>query len=210
MACGTSAAVGGWRPGWLSAFDSTSRRQGLLGRSGLANGTALVLAPCWAIHTAFMRFPIDVAFVGRDGRIRRLSSSVRPWRIRASLGTFAVVELPAGALTQLGQPSGRRAQTANNSLMLSQTSGRPVAFIARSIFGAKLDNSSEIVDVFWHTRTIWATLSFLAPRLRSMEFPRPEDGWRRFALHDVGRTPAERDVVKERENADFCHTVAPG
>jgi uncharacterized protein len=90
----------------LAAFDSSSRRQGLLGRSGLDSGTALVLAPCWAVHTAFMRFPIDLAFVGKDGRIRRLSTSVHPWRIRAFPGAFAVVELAAGALAASQSQSG--------------------------------------------------------------------------------------------------------
>ena len=50
-----------------AAFDSATRRRGLLGREDLDEGRALVLAPCNAIHTCGMRFPIDVLFVARDG-----------------------------------------------------------------------------------------------------------------------------------------------
>ena len=82
----------------LTAFDSQARRKGLLGRDSLPEGTALVIAPSNAVHTFFMRFAIDVAFVTREGRIVKIRAAVRPWRITGALRAFAVVELPAGAL----------------------------------------------------------------------------------------------------------------
>lgn len=80
------------------AADSKSRRRGLLGREGLAERHALVLAPCNAIHTCFMRFPIDVLFVARDGRVLKIVERIRAWRVAASLRAFAAIELPAGTL----------------------------------------------------------------------------------------------------------------
>ena len=44
------------------------RRKGLLGRSGLEPASALIIAPCFSIHTMFMRFDIDAVFVDEDGR----------------------------------------------------------------------------------------------------------------------------------------------
>ena len=82
----------------IAAFDSGSRRQGLLGRRGLPAGEALVLAPCSSVHTAFMRFPIDLIFLSRDGRVLKTSAGVSPWRIRLAWRAFAVVELASGAL----------------------------------------------------------------------------------------------------------------
>src|SRR4051812_5866949 len=76
-----------------TAFDSASRRQGLLGRDVLPESTALIIAPSNAVHTFFMRFPIDVAFVRRDGQVIKVRSAVRPWRLTASLRAFAVIEL---------------------------------------------------------------------------------------------------------------------
>jgi uncharacterized membrane protein (UPF0127 family) len=80
------------------AFDSESRRRGLLGRDGLIAGEALVIAPCNAIHTLFMRFPIDVVFVDRTGQVLKAISRLSPWRLAASLRAFAVIELAAGEL----------------------------------------------------------------------------------------------------------------
>ncbi len=44
-----------------------SRRRGLLGRDRLDEASAMLLAPCTAVHTAGMRFAIDVVFVDRQG-----------------------------------------------------------------------------------------------------------------------------------------------
>lgn len=82
----------------LTAFDSQARRKGLLGRDSLPESTALIIAPCNAVHTLFMRFAIDVAFVTREGRVVKTRAAVRPWRMTGALRAFAVVELPAGAL----------------------------------------------------------------------------------------------------------------
>jgi uncharacterized membrane protein (UPF0127 family) len=81
-----------------TAFDSAARRRGLLGRDDLADGCALVLAPCNAIHTWRMRFPIDVLFVDRDGRITKIVERLGAWRVAASFSAFATIELRAGAI----------------------------------------------------------------------------------------------------------------
>ena len=78
------------------ALDSRSRRRGLLGRNGLAPGEAVVLAPCCAIHTLFMRFTIDVVFVRRDGVVTKVCPGVKPWRAAVALGAFAAIELAEG------------------------------------------------------------------------------------------------------------------
>ena len=80
------------------AFDSASRRTGLLGRDGLDEGHALIIAPTNAIHTFFMRFAIDVAFVRRDGRVVSVRHAMKPWRIAAAFRAHAVIELPPGTL----------------------------------------------------------------------------------------------------------------
>jgi uncharacterized membrane protein (UPF0127 family) len=82
----------------VPAFDSVARRHGLLGRTGLDPGEALVLAPCSTIHTAFMRFPLDLLFLNRRGTVLKASAGVGPWRVRAAWRAFAVVELAAGVL----------------------------------------------------------------------------------------------------------------
>jgi uncharacterized protein len=92
----------------LTAFDSAARKKGLLGRDSLAPAAAMIIAPCSAIHTFFMRFPIDVAFVARDGRVVKVCASVRPWRLAVAFGAFAAIEMPAGACAQSNLARGDR------------------------------------------------------------------------------------------------------
>jgi uncharacterized membrane protein (UPF0127 family) len=80
------------------ALTRNTRRKGLLGRSSLAPFSALVLAPCAAVHTMFMRFAIDVIFVDGDGRAVRVVPRLAPWRAAMKTFAHAVIELPAGTL----------------------------------------------------------------------------------------------------------------
>jgi uncharacterized membrane protein (UPF0127 family) len=80
------------------AVTSAERRRGLLGRDHLAPSAALMLSPCWAIHTAFMRFPIDVVFVDRRGRVVRVVRNLVPWRLAASFRAHSVIEFSGGSL----------------------------------------------------------------------------------------------------------------
>jgi hypothetical protein len=82
------------------AVTRRARRRGLLGRARLAPGAALVLVPCVAVHTAFMRFPIDVVFVNRQGMAIRAVARLRPWRVAMAAGAYAVIELAAGSLAR--------------------------------------------------------------------------------------------------------------
>ena len=51
----------------VTVADSTMRRlRGLLGKRDLPSGYGVLLRPAWSIHTAFMRFPIDVVFLDPD------------------------------------------------------------------------------------------------------------------------------------------------
>jgi uncharacterized protein len=86
----------------LLAETPLARLRGLLGRSGLSSGEGMLLRPASSIHTAFMRFTIDVVFVDRADRVVRVVSDVRPWRAAACRGARAVLELPAGEARRVG------------------------------------------------------------------------------------------------------------
>jgi uncharacterized protein len=79
------------------AFDSTARRRGLLGRDGLAENAAILIAPCNSVHTFFMRFTIDVVFAARDGRVLKVCRGLKPSRIAASLRAFTAIEFDSAA-----------------------------------------------------------------------------------------------------------------
>lgn len=92
----------------LTAFDSKSRRTGLLAHDALPEGSALIIAPTQAIHTFSMRFSIDVAFVSKDGLVLKVRRAVPPRRIAVCWRAFAVIELPAGALETSDTKAGDR------------------------------------------------------------------------------------------------------
>ena len=85
-----------------TAFDSATRNRGLLGRDSLAPGVAFVIAPSNAIHTFGMRFPIDVIFAARDGRVVKLRRALPRTRIAFAWGGFAVIEMAAGEIARAG------------------------------------------------------------------------------------------------------------
>jgi uncharacterized membrane protein (UPF0127 family) len=100
------------------AVTRRDRRKGLLGRSGLDPASAIIIAPCFSIHTLIMRFDIDVIFVDEDGRVLKVVRDMTPWRIAGYPTAHAVVELAAGSLRDrqinvgdrlyLLEPDGRR------------------------------------------------------------------------------------------------------
>lgn len=75
---------------------AATRMRGLLGRRALPSGEGLLLRPAASIHTAFMRFPIDVVFLDGDLRVLKLVPRLKPWRTAAALSAKAVLELAAG------------------------------------------------------------------------------------------------------------------
>ena len=86
----------------LLAETMFARLRGLLGRSGLSSGEGMLLRPAASVHTAFMRFTIDVVFLDREDRVVKVAAELRPWRAAGCRGARAVLELPAGEAARQG------------------------------------------------------------------------------------------------------------
>jgi uncharacterized protein len=82
----------------IPAFDRGTRNRGLLSHDSLPSGTAIILAPTFAVHTFFMKFPIDVLFVAKDGTVHKVRRAVPPGRVAACWRAFATIELVSGRL----------------------------------------------------------------------------------------------------------------
>lgn len=80
------------------ADSGPKRSKGLLGRKGLDPGTGLWIVPCEAVHTFWMQFPIDLIYLDRELRIKKLRSNVRPWRFSGCLTAHSVLELGVGSI----------------------------------------------------------------------------------------------------------------
>jgi len=90
----------------ILAQSSADRRAGLLKQDSLEESGGLWIAPCEAIHTFFMGFPIDVLFLDKQKRVLKVRAELRPWRMSACLVAQSVLELPSGmaarTLTEVG------------------------------------------------------------------------------------------------------------
>jgi len=90
------------------ADTSAKRRRGLVPRERLEPGEGLWIVPCESVHTFFMKFAIDLIYLDKRKRVRKVCHAVRPWRISACLAAHSVLELPAGTAAASGTQAGDR------------------------------------------------------------------------------------------------------
>jgi uncharacterized protein len=90
------------------AGNPLSRMRGLLGRSSMPAGEAIILEPATSIHMFFMRFGIDVLFLDRSGAIVKVVQDLRPWRLASAKGARSVIEMAAGSTDGLNLQPGDR------------------------------------------------------------------------------------------------------
>lgn len=85
------------------------RMQGLLGRDSLDASEGLWFPNHSSVHTFFMRFAIDVAFLDHQGKVVALYHSLRPWRhtwIHLSALRGGILEASAGLFARSGLREG--------------------------------------------------------------------------------------------------------
>ncbi len=80
------------------ADTSAKRRTGLLKHTQLNPGEGLWIAPCEAVHSFGMKFAIDVVYLDRKKRVRKLRKQMVPRRLSACLTAHSVLELPVGVI----------------------------------------------------------------------------------------------------------------
>jgi len=88
------------------ADTSAKRRTGLLKHTGLEPGEGLWIVPCESVHSFFMKFTIDVLYLDRKHRVKKIRPEMAPWRISGCLTARSVLELPAGTITRTGTVRG--------------------------------------------------------------------------------------------------------
>ena len=62
----------------------------------------MLIRPTWSVHTAFMRFAIDVVFLDEELTVLKVARRLRPWRAAARWRAHSALELPAGECERLG------------------------------------------------------------------------------------------------------------
>ena len=88
--------------------------RGLLGRDALEPGTGMLFyngrfTPFMWMHMFFMRFAIDIVFLGRGDVVIKINSRLKPWRVSSVVfGARRALELPAGATDESSTQVGDR------------------------------------------------------------------------------------------------------
>ena len=80
------------------ADHGAARRKGLLGRNSLPPGEGLWIVPCESVHTFGMKFPIDLVYLDRNKKVKKIRNGVPPWRLSACLSAHSVIELASGTV----------------------------------------------------------------------------------------------------------------
>jgi hypothetical protein len=89
-----------------NAGGMSGQSRGLLGRDGLEPGMGMLFdnqrwTPFMWMHMFFMRFAIDIVFLGRDNTVIRINRRLAPWHVSSIVfGARKALELPAGAAEQ--------------------------------------------------------------------------------------------------------------
>lgn len=96
-------ANGGRVPLRIATADGfRGRFLGLMGMRYLDGGCGLLLKGCTSIHMCFMRFPIDVIWIGETdaqgiAEVLRVDSEVRPWGVAfGPKGARSCIEVASG------------------------------------------------------------------------------------------------------------------
>ncbi|MCK9507252.1 MAG: DUF192 domain-containing protein [Pigmentiphaga sp.] len=88
------------------AYRWRDRARGLIGYPRLRLGQGLLIHPCRAVHGWGMRYPLDVAFLDRQARIRKMGV-LKPGGWLVCWTACAALELAPGSLAYYGWKEGQ-------------------------------------------------------------------------------------------------------
>jgi len=86
-----------------------TRVRGLLGRSGLAQNSGLLIVPCPSIHMFGMKFALDAVFIDRENVVVDFVESLAPGKMfvarplpdgEEKRKAHAAIELPTGTIAR--------------------------------------------------------------------------------------------------------------
>ncbi len=91
----------------IDVADTRAKRNtGLLKHRGLEPGHGLWIVPCEGVHTFFMKFAIDVVYIDRKRRVKKVVRGLAPWRASLCVTAHSVIELPVGAIDRTATQKG--------------------------------------------------------------------------------------------------------
>ena len=73
-------------------------------------GEGLWIVPCESVHTFGMKFPIDLVYLDRNKKVKKVRSAVPPWRLSVCFSAHSVLELASGSIRRTGTKPGDKLQ----------------------------------------------------------------------------------------------------
>src|SRR5438094_428185 len=145
-----------------------ARRTGLLKRDRLNAGEGLWIYPTQAIHTFGMRFPIDVAFIDRRMRVKRIYHQLAPFRLTSTPQDVAA-RLELGGVYESYKLYDNAFERSREALQLSLSDGataeQAVAGLSRSARASRrpADAIAPVETLVWQrpSAACWNELGLL-------------------------------------------------
>tara|TARA_R110001599_G_scaffold159052_2_gene346285 strand:- start:99514 stop:99861 length:348 start_codon:yes stop_codon:yes gene_type:complete len=88
------------------AVSAWERTRGLLGRPPLQAGEGMLIQDCRLVHTLGMGYPLDLAFLDRQGAVKKMVAAVNPARLSGSVAAHHTLELAVGTLSAMNLQQG--------------------------------------------------------------------------------------------------------
>ena len=102
----------------VTADSFLKRMVGLLDRKELNPGEGLIITHCQSIHMVFMRFSIDVIFVGKENKVVGVVYKIEPYRFSPVFWKASyAIELPPQTIQKSQTQLGDFIQTINASVL---------------------------------------------------------------------------------------------
>jgi uncharacterized membrane protein (UPF0127 family) len=121
------------------ADHGAARRRGLLGRNSLPPGEGLWIVPCESVHTFGMKFPIDLVYLDRNKKVKKIRNGVPPWRLSACLSAHSVIELASGTVEMTRTKPGDKLE-----FCLGGTPQGNASHPSLQLSGIPLSNSADV------------------------------------------------------------------
>jgi outer membrane protein OmpA-like peptidoglycan-associated protein/uncharacterized membrane protein (UPF0127 family) len=208
-----------------------SRFKGLMWRNALPRGQAMLLKNCDSVHTAWMRFPIDLVYLDAKGQVLGTRQRVMPWRAsacsaaerRRGHGSIDTLELASGEVSRMGlragmslnwgaAPAGQEGQVARTAPRTASGAQRGVAMVEFAIAGPiliLLGLASVQYGLLYNAKNVINHASFMGARAGSMANARIDTVRTAYVrgllpLYGGGRNATEIAESLGRASADFA------
>jgi uncharacterized membrane protein (UPF0127 family) len=103
------------QPCIIEASGFWQRLKGLMLSAPLPDDYAFLIRQCSSVHTFFMRYPLDLAYLAGDGQIVKLERNVPPWCVSwGGVSARHTLEMSVGGIDRWGLSVGKTVVLSKN------------------------------------------------------------------------------------------------